>query len=343
MSDVQNNENEVFLITLVIFVIIIYFFSNGTDNKGYVYSKATSGSSVYSIDDILLKLQSTGNSMLPNVSNVTLDIPAAVDKFGSKPQVTNAAKVMKLQLGNCFGRITSMNDQYHKKLGYSSAHKTGEAFDFTVTSYISCSKQVYDTVATLRQAYNVTFYDEYLYPSTAATGPHFHLTVKIKEVITSNQQDTEFSCNVSSLIELVKCNEGYRSTVYTDDTGNRTVCYGHNLDAVPLPYSSYNRNLCNQVLLEDIVYFKTILISSYNWWLDLDEPTQAAVFYMLYNLGEHRFKKFQNGTLRLLRNGEKKQAVSKLFTNRFVRNQSGNITDAAKRLKHLILKGWIII
>ena len=74
-------------------------------------------------------------------------------------------------------RITSGNDNYHKKLSYNSEHKTGNAIDITIEPYNSKNANDFITIVKkfIQKYPKLGFRDEYTNPSEAATGKHFHL------------------------------------------------------------------------------------------------------------------------------------------------------------------------
>lgn len=83
---------------------------------------------------------------------------------------------IKTQMPSLKVVITSGNDQFHKKLGYSK-HSAGKALDFVIDPYNSDNgqkiKKILDQFASYYKGF--TYLDEYTKPSARATGGHFHI------------------------------------------------------------------------------------------------------------------------------------------------------------------------
>ncbi len=81
--------------------------------------------------------------------------------------------------------LTGGNDEFHQRLGYVSNHTRGVAMDFVVKprAYVTRVANILHGIA--GSSNNVRpdgkpifrFIDEYNHPSSAASGPHFHMTV----------------------------------------------------------------------------------------------------------------------------------------------------------------------
>lgn len=73
--------------------------------------------------------------------------------------------------------ITSGNDNFHHNLEYTSLHTKGKALDLTLgTQFHSAFKELMNKYKGLYSGFG--YIDEYLNPSDASTGPHFHLQYK---------------------------------------------------------------------------------------------------------------------------------------------------------------------
>ena len=90
-------------------------------------------------------------------------------------------KVIKKQLPNLNITVTGGNDRYHQKLSYKSSHSLGTGLDIAISPATSANKKSVDTIlggfAAGNQNLIVSFINEYDYPSSAATGGHFHLRI----------------------------------------------------------------------------------------------------------------------------------------------------------------------
>jgi len=90
-------------------------------------------------------------------------------------------KVIKKQLPNLNITVTGGNDRYHQKLSYKSSHSLGTGLDIAISPATPANKKSVDTIlggfAAGNQNLIVSFINEYDYPSSAATGGHFHLRI----------------------------------------------------------------------------------------------------------------------------------------------------------------------
>ena len=77
--------------------------------------------------------------------------------------------------------ITGGNDRYHQNLKYKSSHSSGQGLDIAISPATPATKKAVDTIlggfAAGNQNLIVSFINEYDYPSSAATGGHFHLRI----------------------------------------------------------------------------------------------------------------------------------------------------------------------
>lgn len=71
--------------------------------------------------------------------------------------------------------VTAGNDRFHQGLNYNSSHKTGNAIDVVLKPYNTENSNAFKSVLDKYKNSNFTYLDEYLNPSKASTGGHFHL------------------------------------------------------------------------------------------------------------------------------------------------------------------------
>jgi hypothetical protein len=104
------------------------------------------------------------------------DISASLLKYAS-----SVLREIKKQLPNLNVTVTGGNDKYHQGLSYKSSHSTGNGLDIAISPATKANKKTVDTIlggfAAGNQSQIVSFINEYDYPSSAATGGHFHLRI----------------------------------------------------------------------------------------------------------------------------------------------------------------------
>jgi len=107
------------------------------------------------------------------------DISPELVKYAS-----SVLREIKKQLPSLQITITGGNDKYHQGLKYKSSHSTGQGLDLAISPKNAATtenKKVIDTIlggfAAGNQNLIVSFINEYDYPSSAATGGHFHIRI----------------------------------------------------------------------------------------------------------------------------------------------------------------------
>ena len=104
------------------------------------------------------------------------DISPELVKYAS-----SILREIKKQLPTLQITITGGNDKYHQNLSYKSSHSLGQGLDLAISPPTTANKKVVDTIlggfAAGNQNLVVSFINEYDYPSSAATGGHFHIRI----------------------------------------------------------------------------------------------------------------------------------------------------------------------
>ena len=104
------------------------------------------------------------------------DITPELVKYAS-----SVLREIKKQLPTLQITITGGNDKYHQGLSYKSSHSLGQGLDLAISPPTTANKKAVDTIlggfAAGNQNLVVSFINEYDYPSSAATGGHFHLRI----------------------------------------------------------------------------------------------------------------------------------------------------------------------
>jgi lysozyme len=92
---------------------------------------------------------------------------------------------------------------------------------------------------------------------------------------------------IDNIIDQLKRDEGLRLDVYMDTVGKRTIGYGHNLDANPIPalVTPINETLASQILGVDVERISRFLVSQLPWVVSLDDARLGVMQNMSFNLG----------------------------------------------------------
>ena len=92
----------------------------------------------------------------------------------------------------------------------------------------------------------------------------------------------------TNVIEQLQRDEGLRLSVYTDTVGKRTIGYGHNLDANPLPFDvsqGITAEQALQILENDVARIYGCLCIKLPWVSSLGDVRCAVMTNMAFNLG----------------------------------------------------------
>lgn len=124
---------------------------------------------------------------------------------------------------------------------------------------------------------------------------------------------------------------------YRCPAGALTIGYGHNLDANPIEglgaLSCISEARARKILTADAAAFAAALDEEMPWWRELDEPRQAVLLNMAFNLGPGLLK-FKN-TLRAVREMRWKDARDGMLASKW----AGQVGRRASRLAEQMLKG----
>ena len=92
---------------------------------------------------------------------------------------------------------------------------------------------------------------------------------------------------ITNVIDQLMRDEGFRADVYVDTVGKRTVGYGHNLDAKPLPdlITPITEEQAEQILRNDVDEVTNKLAHLLSWSDSLDEVRFGVLQNMAFNLG----------------------------------------------------------
>jgi lysozyme len=100
----------------------------------------------------------------------------------------------------------------------------------------------------------------------------------------------------TNVIEQLQRDEGFRADIYTDTVGKKTVGYGHNLDANPLPDLTFPITVAQalQILGIDVERISRQLQLNLPWVVSLDDVRHGVLQNMAFNLGTNGLMAFHH-------------------------------------------------
>lgn len=125
---------------------------------------------------------------------------------------------------------------------------------------------------------------------------------------------------------------------YYCSAGALTIGYGHNLDANPITgldeLSCISEAQAREILREDAAAVAAALDKELPWWRRLNDPRQAVLLNMAFNMGVAGLLKFKN-TLRAVREMRWKDARDGMLASKW----AGQVGRRAPELAAQMLTG----
>lgn len=139
------------------------------------------------------------------------------------------------------------------------------------------------------------------------------------------------------IMESIKQEEGLRLEFYLDTLGNRTIGYGHLVNATS---SFRNVESISKTMAEDLFRkdFKRVVSDYYNLELNLDPVRKSAIYDLLFNVGYPKLLKFTK-FLAALKGHRWEAAAHELSNSRYAKQ----LPNRSKRNIHKILTGTILL
>jgi lysozyme len=147
---------------------------------------------------------------------------------------------------------------------------------------------------------------------------------------------------MTTLIERLKLDEGFRSKPYHDTNDILTVGYGYNLQENILGLSEYKIDSiehkgiseldAEQILIGCITKCWSDLTKSLSWFDKLDRPRQEALVNMCFNLGLTKLLGFKN-TLNCLKNGDYHGAAHQMLNSKWAKQVGVRATRLSKQIE----------
>ena len=131
---------------------------------------------------------------------------------------------------------------------------------------------------------------------------------------------------IDNLIERLKVNEGFSSTVYDDHLGFPTIGYGFAIKDLILSEE------ISTVILTDLVEKKLkALQRQLDWFSDIPPEVQGVILEMTYQLGYSGFCKFKK-TINYFKEKEFKNASEEMLDSKWAKQTP----DRAKKLSQIV-------
>lgn len=141
---------------------------------------------------------------------------------------------------------------------------------------------------------------------------------------------------VENLIKQLKRDERLRLSAYLDSVGVLTIGYGHNLAASPLPGitkpgDTITQAQAEQLLAEDTDIAIREAVRLFPWVQRLNDPRQAVIYNMMFNLGASRLRGFRR-FLSAAERGKYQTAALEMIDSQWARQVKGRAERLAKQM-----------
>lgn len=139
---------------------------------------------------------------------------------------------------------------------------------------------------------------------------------------------------INKLLEMIKRDEGTgpvndgRLLPYRDSVGLLTIGYGRNIDERGISQEEADYMLSNDIAnsIKEAHGFP--------WYAGLDEPRQAVICNMIFNIGLNRFKGFKK-TIEYIENGDFDEAATEMLDSKW----ASQVGKRATRLSSIMKTG----
>jgi len=134
---------------------------------------------------------------------------------------------------------------------------------------------------------------------------------------------------MEEIVRRIKIFEGYSSTPYVCPAGKWTIGYGYNYEdrgfsvenLTELLLNGFSEELADQLLRDDVAECVQVLGRLLTFYHTLNEPRQAVVVDMIYQLGLAGFQKFRK-MIKALESGDFEQTALQMQDSKWFK-QSG--------------------
>ena len=130
-----------------------------------------------------------------------------------------------------------------------------------------------------------------------------------------------------TLVEDIKKEEGYRSSVYLDTLQKPTIGYGFLIDTLEL-----QEDICQLILMRKLEKLIKSIKFNFKWFDDMPDKVQDVIINMCYQLGVSGVSKFKK-TIQFMKNQQWDRASVEMLDSKWAREQT---PQRAKRLSEIV-------
>ena len=128
------------------------------------------------------------------------------------------------------------------------------------------------------------------------------------------------------LIDSIKKNEGYISTVYKDSLGIDTIGYGFAIKDLEL-----EEDLCHVILQRKLKRLEKEVSTRFKWLKKMPPSVKDIVLEMCYQMGVTGVSKFKK-TIAYLEKSEWKNASIEMLDSRWAKQTPGRAKELSSRM-----------
>lgn len=128
------------------------------------------------------------------------------------------------------------------------------------------------------------------------------------------------------LIDSIKKNEGYISTVYKDSLGIDTIGYGFAIKDLEL-----EEDLCHVILQRKLKRLEKEVSTRFGWLKKMPPSVKDIVLEMCYQMGVTGVSKFKK-TIAYLEKSEWKNASIEMLDSRWAKQTPGRAKELSSRM-----------
>lgn len=147
--------------------------------------------------------------------------------------------------------------------------------------------------------------------------------------------------NEEAFLDQLKRHEGLRLDAYLCPAGKLTIGWGHNCEAKPVPSVEkegdvVSRGTAEILLYQDVKALAHELDDKLPWWRRMEEPRQAVLLNMAFNMGVPRLQTFKMA-LSAMKIGDFNRAATEMLDSRWALQVRGRAAELARQM---VLGAW---